>query len=278
MATTPSEASSSLPASSSKLLDEVEPLLKRGERLVRDGRALLKRPETDAPELAGLLRGLLEVLEPLAAATKRARDLAAEADEAAQLGLLRLDADLRDACRDRGWRVDGQWPTLYVAKAIRVDFDERKGTVSVGEHRIRPATLPRIMTVLETIVPGLLSAEQPAGHFMSLLATSWRKVAGQNGGPARIWDVYKSFVVESQSPRFWRDARAERFSPLSTEQFRARLADALEHHATRLPDGSELRLLPPLDPDDALFVFLPGEERFGYVGRVEFIPVEAVDQ
>src|SRR5689334_14759636 len=39
------------------------------------------------------------------------------AEEAASIALLELENDIRDLCRSRGWRVDGQWPALIVQTA-----------------------------------------------------------------------------------------------------------------------------------------------------------------
>ena len=36
-------------------------------------------------------------------------------------------------------------------------------------------------------------------------------------------------------------------------------------------NGRELRLIPPLNPKDALFIYQPAERRFGFVGRIEFV-------
>ena len=57
---------------------------------------------------------------------------------------------------------------------------------------------------------------------------------------------------------------------LSADQFRARLSASLESGVRSAPDGRELRLLPPIDPKDAMFIYQPAERRFGFVGRIEF--------
>jgi hypothetical protein len=83
--------------------------------------------------------------------------------------------------------------------------------------------------------------------------------------------VYRAFVVNAQDSRFWRDARSGSFAGIGLDQFRARLTRALEGENPAAPDDRFLRLLPPLDPKDALFLYQPAEKRFGYVGRIEFV-------
>jgi hypothetical protein len=64
---------------------------------------------------------------------------------------------------------------------------------------------------------------------------------------------------------------------MSMDQFRARLSRALEKAAITTPDGRELRLLPPIDPKHAVFLYQPAEERFGFVGRIEFVSTKTLD-
>jgi hypothetical protein len=257
-----------------ELLDEVEQNVKRCAALARGGRTLLKARVMDSSKLGEFCRSLSAAIASLEAARPRADSLAERAEETSRLAQLRLDSDLREACQSRGWSVDGQWPTLYVNRAVRVEVDEQRNTAAVSDRRIRPAAVPPIVEALEEIIPTLLSRDQSAEEFMVLLAKAYDEAIGPRGGPAAIWDVYRAFVVNSQSARFWRDARGEKFVSISSDQFRARLTHALEQGVTRSPDGRELRLLPPLDPKDALFVHQPAENRFGYVGRVEFVSSE----
>src|SRR5687767_2911991 len=45
------------------------------------------------------------------------------AEEVASVAVLELESDIRDLCRARGWRVDGQWPALIVERAIELRVD-----------------------------------------------------------------------------------------------------------------------------------------------------------
>lgn len=257
-----------------ELLSEIEQTVKHCAGLARRARVLLKARDTDLSKLGTLCRELSQAIGSLGDMKPRFDGVAERAKETARLARLRLDSDLREACHSRGWGVDGQWPTLYVNRAVRVEVDEQRNVATVSDHRIRPASVTLIVEALEESIPRLLSRDQAPEEFMGLLAKAYDEAAGSRGGPAAIWDVYRAFVVNSQSARFWHDARAEKFVSLSADQFRARLTDALEQEVTRSFDGRELRLLPPLDPKDALFVYQPAENRFGYVGRLEFVSTE----
>jgi hypothetical protein len=108
---------------------------------------------------------------------------------------------------------------------------------------------------------------------MTKLATAYDQARGKSA-QAPILEVYRIFVLQQQKSRFWRDARQQVFVGLSLDQFRARLSRALEETADTYPSrsGRQLRLLPPLDPRDAIFLYQPFETRFGFVGRIEFAP------
>lgn len=185
--------------------------------------------------------------------------------------ILQLDADLRDLCTSRGWRVDGQWPDLVVDYGIAVRVDERERSVIVGDTRTG-SSLAAIGKALERQVPNLLEKNFSPQRFRDTLFRAWKAATDSKGGQAPILDAYRWFVIQSQSSRFWRDAKASLFTSLSTDQFRARLSRTLED-GTRGAGSHELRLLPPLDPKDALFLYQPSERRFGYIGRIEFIEV-----
>src|SRR5262249_49873075 len=106
--------------------------------------------------------------------------------------------------------------------------------------------------------------------FLAEIALAYDQAAGGKGGEVPLLEVYRALVIRSQTGRFWRDARRSGFSEITSDQFRARLSAALDANITAAPDGRELRLLPPINPKDALFLYQPAENRFGFVGRIEF--------
>lgn len=90
--------------------------------------------------------------------------------------------------------------------------------------------------------------------------------------------VYKQLVLDQQRPGFWDNARADAFVGMSLEQFRARISQMLADGITSGSCGRELRLLPPIDPKDAIFLYQPAEGRFGFVGRIEFVAARPVGE
>lgn len=185
------------------------------------------------------------------------------------IAFLQLEADLRQLCESRSWRLDGQWPDFVVEYGVGVHLSEEERIAVVGELRC-PANLTAIRRALERQVPNLLPRSFSPQRFVESLLRAWEAATESKGGQAPILDVYRWFVIQSQSSKFWHDARVSFFTPVSTDQFRARLSRCLERGVAET-GGRELRLLPPLDPKDALFVYQPAERRFGYVGRIEFM-------
>jgi hypothetical protein len=218
---------------------------------------------------------VIEGLETAASATAAWADLEAARTqllgswrETLAAALLQLEADLREVCRARGWRLDGQWPDFVVDYGVSIHVDEEARSVLAGDVRC-PANAPSIMNALIPQVSGLLPKNFSPQRFMESLLHAYQAAADSKSTQVRIVDVYRWFVIQAQSPRFWRDAKASLFTPCTTDQFRARLAKSLESGVS-VVDRRELRLLPPLDPKDALFVYQPAERRFGYIGRIEF--------
>jgi hypothetical protein len=183
---------------------------------------------------------------------------------------LEIEAELRDACRAEGWQVDGQWPDLYVEYGIRIHLEEKDRSASVGHERLRLATPTAILAALRLQVPALVPKTFTPAGFIIELARAYDELSNGLGGQQRLLDVYRVFVIRSQVTRFWRNARADLFTAIDVDQFRARIARTLIAGATKVPDGRELRLLPPLDSKDAVFIHQPSEGRYAFVGRIEF--------
>src|SRR5262249_46923244 len=157
--------------------------------------------------------------------------------------------------------LDGQWPAFYVERAISVVVDEKQRSVSVSEDRLQQATAETVIGRLQLMVGDLLPRTFSAQTFMSSLAKAYdRARAGSTQIP--LLSVYRQMVCDQQRPKFWRNARADAFVGMSIEQFRARLSGALEQGVTASSDRRELRMLPPIDPSEAVFLYQPAEGRF----------------
>lgn len=192
--------------------------------------------------------------------------------EKADKQFLELESAVRGACSKRGWRVDGIWPTLYVERAIAVEVFDAKRSIVVAGKKLAIATADAVVLALDPIVRELLPKGFSAREFMRDLATAYDTTRGASS-QLPVFDLYRGMVVHAQTPQFWRNAKADAFHDLSADQFRARLTAALESGVTTAPDDREIRLLPPLNSKDGLFMYQPAESRYGFVGRVEFMPV-----
>ena len=131
--------------------------------------------------------------------------------------------------------------------------------------------MTQIIATLEVEVRDLLPQSFDPRAFMSALARAYDAASNGRGGQVPVWEVYRSFVTTVQKPQFWRDARTSSFEGISLNQFRARLSKTIEERVIATADGRELRFLPPLKPEDGLFLYQAAEGRFAYVGRVELV-------
>jgi hypothetical protein len=219
------------------------------------------RAAVDSPHLENNLRATLARVQQVA-------------DQAASVAVLELESDIRDLCQSRGWRVDGQWPTLIIERAIELKVDSDERTVKIAGRKTAGTSTSVIERALEERVTELIPRGFDPTKFIAQLAQAYDSASGGKGGEITVLHVYRALVILSQPARFWRDARRAGFSELTNEQFRARLSAALEANATAASDGRELRLLPPIEPKDAVFLYQPAENRFGFVGRIEFRKTE----
>lgn len=239
------------------------------DRLGRLADASRRLNEAREPEHVGsAAKALLAALGDPATLVHDVERMGRDADAEMRRNLLSLEADLRSACARRGWSLDGVWPTFFIEKAVEVAIDEANGLVRVAGQRVS-MEVEAIAECAAPLVRQLLPRSFSPASFLQSIASALDDVAAP-GGSATIGQIYRQLVVDAQSPRFWRDAKSELFTPLSLEQFRARLSKMLESDS-RLPDGRVLRLSPPLNASDGVFLWQPAEHRFGYVGRVQLV-------
>jgi hypothetical protein len=181
-----------------------------------------------------------------------------------------LESDLRDSLRARGWQCDGQWPNFIVQRGVDVKIDEVGRTVQVAGRKVRVASAKATLDVLAAEVEHLIPKGFDSREFVEQIVLAYDALRGDRT-TVPILEVYRGYVIARQKPGFWRNAVGGRYEGVSADQFRARLAEAMERGDITVNDGRALRLLPPIDPKDALFVYQPAERRFAFVGRVEFV-------
>ena len=188
--------------------------------------------------------------------------------------ILELEANLRKACEEQGWRLEGVWPSLYVERGIHILIDEKKRAALIGGQRLASLAISEIVRRLQPLVRDLLPKAFSSAAFLTSLAAAYDD-AKTHPRQVPIFEIYRTVVIRAQSERFWRDAGSSAFSGISADQFRARFSRMLEEGPTAASDGRLLRLLPPLKAEDGLYIYQPAESRFGFIGRIEFVPPDA---
>lgn len=187
---------------------------------------------------------------------------------------LRLEALIRDACSVRGWHIAGEWPVFHVECGPRIEILGGQRVILVAGKRLPGCSIESIVASLQPIIAELVPKTFAVDDFAAEFAAAYDAVYGQTS-QVSILDIYRGLVVAQQGPRFWRDATKEGFKGLSIDQFRARVSFLLGAGVTAALGNRHIRILPPVDPKDGVFLFQPAEQRFGFVGRVELVTVVA---
>ena len=254
-----------------KIAPEASPLeetLTLAARIVSLGKQSVNATGAAAEGLPAL-KSIVECVSALQALRPTLVQYSADTERAATEEFAQLQESLREACTHRRWQFDGQWPTFYVERAIPVTIDESRRSAKVGHVRVPVASVVAIVEALSSQLESLLGPKFVPAAFLADLAEAYRTL--RPSGPAPLFDIYRALIIRSQRARFWRDATPKDFLSLSADQFRARLSKVLEVGATSAPDGRHLRLSPPLNPQEGLFIYLPDERRFAWVGFIEFV-------
>src|SRR5512135_3798189 len=94
--------------------------------LVKRGLRTISSAGVEAEDVAKFLDTLAERVTSLRSTLTPLDDLQDTYHKKAESQALELEADFREACKGRGWRVDGQWPAIIVERGVNVEIDTRK--------------------------------------------------------------------------------------------------------------------------------------------------------
>jgi hypothetical protein len=240
-----------------------------GQVMVRQGKALALTSSNVSVE--GALQSLREEIAKLSEMVRDVDLVLPSISSAAGRELGEFETVLREGCASRGWRCDGQWPKFVIAAGVDLEVLEKSRSIRVGRAKLSGIDSKAVFTELERVVRTLVPINFDEAVFLEQLWLAYQSARGV-GGPVPILRVYRQFVVARQKGAFWNDVEAKSFVEVSASQFRAQLSALLGSGRLTTKSGDGLRLFPPLDPKDAIFIFLPAEGRFGFIGRIEFSP------
>ena len=174
-------------------------------------------------------------------------------------------------CADRGWELEGTTARRFLCRGIVLHL--QAGTVSVDELGLsfRPAA-GEVLLALEPYVLELVPPDFNVRGFVDLLAAAYDQISTAGGVSIEkpIEAVYRTTVVMSQKPAFWKTLSMSRFTRLSRPSFRARIAALLERNLVST-DGRAVRFGTTVIPSQAWEIYSPGEGHFVQVGRIAFV-------
>ncbi len=197
---------------------------------------------------------------------KLADDLAKCANDT----MLQFDADFREIVSKEGWSLLGQWPEYYVEHLIPVTVDDKNYGVQVGTDKMAAIDLTAIRDSIKKQIIALRPDKAKLSKFLDDLYAVYSKLLARQPGSVSVWDVYREIVIIRQPIKFWRDADYSTFKSFRELEFRAYLTELLKQNMTAV-SGYDLRLLPPIEKDDFMYIYQPIENRFSSVGRIDFI-------
>jgi len=208
-------------------------------------------------------------IEP--AIEKLLEQLRYDLDQDVERLLLELDAEIRDLCERHQWALGGQWPTYQIEQSIQVEVDETKKEFRIEGSKLKGVSISELERELVARIKTLIPAKFSPQIFIDLLAIAYdASVSKLESKEAPIRSVYQEMVIGLQRPSFWNDATSARYVELTASQFKARLTACLEIGLTKATDGRCLQFMPPIDVEDAIFIYQPTEKRFAYIGRIAY--------
>jgi hypothetical protein len=183
---------------------------------------------------------------------------------------LELQSTVSEICDRNSWSVEGHWPLVYVERAVELKYDQQRRRIMLAGSKINNLSADTIEKSIRESVVSLLPRNFSLSDFRRQLLEAYRHASTTDSSAVSILSVYRSLVVSVQTPAFWKNADKDRFTSVTIEQFRAQLTALLNNPSLFPFEGLQLRLYPPLKPEDGLYMYLPAESRFAFVGRLEF--------
>jgi hypothetical protein len=185
--------------------------------------------------------------------------------------VMTFDTDLREALSKQGMRIHGQWPHYYVALVLKLEVDEKTLSVRIADENISTLHVRHLIEIIAHKLKTLESVKFQPQEFLDLLVQAHdRLTLGTTTNSVSVWPLFKEVLCSLQSSSFWKAGRARLFRPFDEQQYRGAITDLMISNTLRSRDGREMRLLPPIKAEDGIYVYQPAEDRFGYVGRIEF--------
>lgn len=185
--------------------------------------------------------------------------------------VMTFDTDLREALSKQGRRIHGQWPHYYIALVLKLDVDENTLSVRIADESISTLHVPHLIEIIAHQLKTLESAKLQPQDFLDLLVQAYDRLTfATTTNSVSVWPLFKEVLCSIQSSSFWKAGRARLFRPFDEQQYRGAITDLMISNTLRSRDGREMKLLPPIKAEDGIYVYQPAEDRFGYVGRIEF--------
>lgn len=185
--------------------------------------------------------------------------------------VLEFEQDLKDAVAAEGWTLDGQWPTYFINRYIRLTINEKQYSCQVEEKKLKTLSVTGVITHARMIISGMKMDKTTLTHFLHELYGAYAEVQRGDAQSVAVWEIYRNLVLKRQTAKFWRDATSKNFKSFGEMEFRAFVTELLMSNMTFV-SGHQMKLLPPISKDESVFIFQPVENRYCHVGRISFLP------
>jgi hypothetical protein len=184
----------------------------------------------------------------------------------------KFDTDFRNAVSSQGLLVSGQWPRYFINHILPVAVDETKQRVHIGEDPPTTPSIEKLIRSIESQLKILKPDPKKLADFLKEVYIACKELTSPANRTVAVWDLYKQIVINRQSSKFWRNASSNNFRPFRELDFKAYITELLKVNLTSISE-QQLRLHPPIQKGDSMYIYQPAENRFSHVGRVEFMPI-----
>jgi hypothetical protein len=172
--------------------------------------------------------------------------------------LRHYESDLRQACNQLGFNLEGEYPVMTVDGLIKIQVNKDRSAASVNGKKTATLSIPSIVEVTEAEHKRLWDRPfDRASHLRSLNA-AYREACQHRHMPegeyVPLRDVLQ--VLQTADPKY------------GVDLFAADLSRLME--TPGLDVGLTLELAPVRDPKDAVFIYDRRSQNGRYIGLISF--------
>jgi hypothetical protein len=229
-------------------------------------KAVDKAFQTDTPdvaELQSLANGLTGWVEKFPEHHETWKSFEVEITQQYKNMMRRYESLLREACKEAGYALTGEFPHFVVGGYIKVDLDTDKNQARINRNKTNSLSLPAVMLEIGNEHKRLWERKTTPAAFLDQVYDAYQVICQEKkitfGEYVPVKDVHAQLASTNKNYHL--------------DMFAADLSQLLDSDALDDKEGNQLDLSPVRDSRKAVYLYNRRDQRGRYLGLLRFKPL-----